>query len=621
MPRRPAGFPVLWKLAWLLCGLLVITSPSGRGAETAHPKGKQEKGKQDSAPAQPSDNLERLRFAKAPEDLKRGGKRAFLTLYENARALEEKGDRAGALAGYLEILEAEDFTVEVAERAAMLLIGNGDKERALGILEKTVEALPDAPEALLTLARFCAIFGRGDKALEHRALAVAHEAVQKFPASTEAVSQVVAILRSRGDLSAARDFLDTTARASAHAGKAARRMLAIAQEAQKIWPVNQSATREENLQHLNSFYEDALDLAGGETAVLISVGEYFVHSGQYERALEIYTTITSSRPELVKQRLRLADIRNTLGEEDGYLADLESLLVEDPDNPAVHKALSEVSREKNDAQKTVFHLAKFVELAPGRLEDHLQLARLYQAADDHNLAVATLDQTLTRFPHAVEAYYLRAMAKGRLGKYADALSDFESAESMGQDDARVSLNDTFYFEFGVALERSENVDEAAVKFLKALSLVAEDDSATTARISNYFGYMWLENNLSIDRAGQLIKKANVLSPDTAAYLDSLGWFYLVQGDFEKAEQELERAWELLLIECQEAGVEPIEPDAIILEHTAKAKAALGKYTEAIKTLHKALELAPENQAALAFLKELEAKENAPSKEDAPAPLN
>ena len=101
--------------------------------------------------------------------------------------------------------------------------------------------------------------------------------------------------------------------------------------------------------------------------------------------------------------------------------------------------------------------------------------------------------------------------------------------------------------------------------------------------------MWLENNLSIDRAGQLIKKANVLSPDTAAYLDSLGWFYLVQGDFEKAEQELERAWELLLIECQEAGVEPIEPDAIILEHTAKAKAALGKYTEAIKTLHKALE--------------------------------
>ena len=49
---------------------------------------------------------------------------------------------------------------------------------------------------------------------------------------------------------------------------------------------------------------------------------------------------------------------------------------------------------------------------------------------------------------------------------------------------------------------------------------------------NYLGYMWVDIDRNIDEAAELIKKANELDPENAAYIDSLGWLYFRQGKYD-----------------------------------------------------------------------------------------
>lgn len=540
------------------------------------------------------------------------GKARALALFHQGLKLETRGDNQSALAAYLEILAGGNYTSEVAERAATLVAAEGDRDRALKILESATLHLPDSPAPFLALCRYHVIFAeQGDDSID-RALTVARETAQQFPRSLEAMEQLIALLRSEGDLPAVRAFLQGPARSSALADRDVRRMLAIAQAAQKVWPTNRANTRAAHLERLDSFFEDVIELAAENHSALSEAAEYFALSGRLERAREIFAAITSSRPGLLDQRFRLADIRKALGDDDGHLADLESLVAIDPNNPNTHRSLSRIYRERDMPGKAVTHLQTSLDLAPGKLPDHLMLSRIYHAIGDYRQASRTSRRTLVLFPDSTEARYLGALAKTRLAAYEEAAEDFRSAEKMAENNSHISLDADFHFEFGVALERSGDLDQAAEKFRTALELVDDGDKHTSARIYNHFGYAWLENGLHIDQAGEMIKRANELAPDVSAYVDSLGWFHHVKGEHEAAERDFELAWKLLLAECQEAGLAPVEADAVILEHAARAQIALGKIPEALESLRKGLELAPGNRAMHDLLEQVKPATTSPS---------
>jgi len=91
--------------------------------------------------------------------------------------------------------------------------------------------------------------------------------------------------------------------------------------------------------------------------------------------------------------------------------------------------------------------------------------------------------------------------------------------------------------------------------------------------------MWLDVGTHLDKAGELIAKANELLPDQPAYIDSLGWFHYKKGNYPGALKELQRA---------EALMKPITPeDAEILEHIGLTHQALGDKTQALSYLERA----------------------------------
>jgi tetratricopeptide (TPR) repeat protein len=97
-----------------------------------------------------------------------------------------------------------------------------------------------------------------------------------------------------------------------------------------------------------------------------------------------------------------------------------------------------------------------------------------------------------------------------------------------------------YYTFGGIAYQAKNWKRAAEFYRFAIKTDPDD----AARAYNDLGYMWLELDMNIDEAGQLIKRALELEPDKGAYVDSLGWYYYKKGDYETALVHLLRAAEL-----------------------------------------------------------------------------
>ncbi|MDR2573895.1 MAG: tetratricopeptide repeat protein [Desulfovibrio sp.] len=104
---------------------------------------------------------------------------------------------------------------------------------------------------------------------------------------------------------------------------------------------------------------------------------------------------------------------------------------------------------------------------------------------------------------------------------------------------------------------------------------------------NYVGYTLAEENRDLDRALQLLVRADRLSPNKSYIVDSLAWALFKSGRAQEALVEIRRAVEL-------GG----QPDSSIWEHYGDIAQHLNLKDEARKAYQNALELNPGNAESL-----------------------
>ena len=102
--------------------------------------------------------------------------------------------------------------------------------------------------------------------------------------------------------------------------------------------------------------------------------------------------------------------------------------------------------------------------------------------------------------------------------------------------ARLKASPDLRFALGASLERAGHWDEAAKEF-RALIAAKPDDAAAL----NYLGYMLADRNVQLQDALAMVQRAVNLEPNTGAYLDSLGWVYFRLGELDRAEKYLTEA--------------------------------------------------------------------------------
>ncbi len=99
-----------------------------------------------------------------------------------------------------------------------------------------------------------------------------------------------------------------------------------------------------------------------------------------------------------------------------------------------------------------------------------------------------------------------------------------------------------------------------------------------AYILNFVGYSLVELNRELDRAEDLLLKADQLKPEDPYILDSIGWLYYKKGELEKAKNYLQRAMEKVK-----------EDEPVIWAHLAEVYLKLGEKGKACELLKKAHE--------------------------------
>ena len=350
------------------------------------------------------------------------------------------------------------------------------------------------------------------------------------------------------------------------------------------------------------------------TQVYYYLGELYSQDEQPERArLNFSLAATASKKDpLPYIRLAMLQMEETPAE---ALETLSKGLEKMPRNPRLSEAMAHAYLETEEYERAVEWFARAAERLPAELINgrfHFNYANalflsgrraeargaLGQAADEsplflqlfmhERITTLDLDAVIAFFssyaelrPEDPAAYLVLGMLKSFSERFEEAIADFSRTLELAQADPELQaiLDDEFYFAYAAAHERTQQIRKAERYFLKVLDLNPEHANA-----HNYLAYMWAERGAKLDRALDHVRTALGLNPDNGAFLDTLGWVYYMQGAYEDALHEVQRANEK----------EPADPT--IADHLGDILAELDRPEEALAQWKRSFLLDPENEA-------------------------
>jgi tetratricopeptide (TPR) repeat protein len=281
----------------------------------------------------------------------------------------------------------------------------------------------------------------------------------------------------------------------------------------------------------------------------------------YLKLAEDYTDVPALREHI---RGRLVDVYLRQQDQTNAIAQLETIIRENPSNEQAYYSLGSLASERKDWSNAVVYLEKAVLFGPKMEQAHYDLAAAQLAVDDPGGALKTLDNARKLFPNSFVVEYLEGMARSQKKDFALAAHAFGAAERIAKGREVSRLNHVFYFQYGAACERSGDYTRAVELFEKCLGLQPDFSEAL-----NYLGYMWAERGEHLERARDLIARALKAEPDNAAYLDSMGWVL-----FKLKQPEEALAYMLRAVKAES----PV--DATLLDHLGDIYAALNQHVAA-----------------------------------------
>lgn len=227
-------------------------------------------------------------------------------------------------------------------------------------------------------------------------------------------------------------------------------------------------------------------------------------------------------------------------------------------------------------------------LAPGSVREYGKVAEILRQLERPDEAVAMLREGIRQHPGDWGLKVELGTYLAGAGKFEEAYEHFNKLDKAARDERPDPRDDSFYFGYGVAAERTGRLEESVRLFERAVALApVEELPQRAARSINYLGYVLLKLDRDVERAVELIHQANELHPDCGAYVDSLGWSCLKVGQYPEALRELLRAEALMKAEGN------MDPE--VLDHIAQAYFRLGHRDKALEYVRRAQELAPEEK--------------------------
>jgi tetratricopeptide (TPR) repeat protein len=578
------------ELRWCFCALLFLFLSGNATARTRRPpppestpfqnRAKQSDRQDDSVNLTPAKDL-----VLQPEG---EHKADALAHFVEATAFEENGEIDKALAAYRQVLNVDPGQAELAAHVAGLLARQDDFPQAIDVLKDAISSNPNASEPYLQLAF---IYAKYLKKTD-QAVAYVNRAITMNPRDIEAYQRLYEIEATVGEEKKALQALD---RASKIRSDDSTFWVRLGKLYAAIVFKPDVEPKPAEIARVNEFFEKAVEHAADDPTVLKDVADYYASSQQIKKAIPLYLRVLELQPDDVNAREKLATGFVVTNQRTKAVEMLEAVIKEHPEKYQPYDLLAQVlddearSLERSNQvegaaaifKKAAANYEQSLLINPSHVTTCLRLAELLLGPiKDAERAVKVLTEARNRFPNTPEIVYYLALAQREAKHPQQAVATFEEARHEAEMEDSEIVNARFYFNYGATAEQAGLYEKAADLFRKAIAM----DPANAADACNYLGYMWIDQNVHLDEAEAMIKRALQNEPNNGAFLDSFGWLQFRQGKFDQALTDLLRAAKNMT-----------RDDPVVFEHIGDTYLKLKRAPQALEAWQKALALDPQNK--------------------------
>lgn len=245
-----------------------------------------------------------------------------------------------------------------------------------------------------------------------------------------------------------------------------------------------------------------------------------------------------------------------------------------PDHDNANYLLGEVEAISKRYEAAIQSYDKIPESSSLWVDANIRKAFILSTLKRNDEAIATLKPLVEARPSDQRLLQALGNIYRDDKKYAEAAELYSRAIDLIE---KPSDNDwIYYYSRGICYERLKIWPKAEADLRKALEFNPDQPA-----VLNYLGYSWVDQNLNLEEAMDLIRKAVRLKPNNGYFVDSLGWAYYRLGNYEEAVRYLERAVEL----------RPEDP--VINDHLGDSYWRVGRRLEARYQWSQAMDLDPE----------------------------
>lgn len=307
-----------------------------------------------------------------------------------------------------------------------------------------------------------------------------------------------------------------------------------------------------------------------------NMGRLYVLGEQPAVAIPFFERVVSADSNRKVSRMMLARAQVAAGQKQAAIRGLLDLAWRHSGDAQVALFLGELFEDEGDEEKAVRYYEQAAKADPEDTVATLRLAglRLDSAPGE---ALALMEAAVQTHPDDVAARIYLGLVYSRLERFTEATAQYARVEALAKrgDGASRQLQSHFYFWYGSACERAGKFEEAERLLRKCLELDPESGQAL-----NYLAYMWADKGIQLEKALEYVTRALKVMPDEGAYLDTLGWVYYRQGEYDKALKYLRKA------------IKAMPDDPVIHDHLGDILYAMGEAGEAQRYWQKSLELEP-----------------------------
>ncbi len=168
----------------------------------------------------------------------------------------------------------------------------------------------------------------------------------------------------------------------------------------------------------------------------------------------------------------------------------------------------------------------------------VRIAQNLDAMGDRPEALRRLRNIVATRPDDIDAVSVLGDILRYDEQYVESAEAYSKALELSGGEAPADWR--FYYVRGIAYERAKMWPEAEADFLKALDLNPDQP-----QVLNYLGYSWIDMDMHLERALEMIETAVEAQPQDGYIVDSLGWAFYKLGRIDEAVETLERAVMLL----------------------------------------------------------------------------